>query len=237
MTKLLYQEDSYLKETLGVVVGIQGNNVLLDQTIFHPRSGGLECDMGYLVVNDKIYKVINVSIDKSTQNVIHELEHCEGLALGVVVKQVLDWDRRYRMMKLHTSAHILSAVVYSTYNALTTGGNITPGYAYSDFNLSTYDKTIFENVVAEANKVVKMGLDLKIYWLPREQALTIPGIVKLASRTPPNIPVLRIVEIPGVDIQVDGGPHVKNTAEIGEIILIKTENKGKDKKRVYFTTK
>lgn len=237
MTRLLYQEDSYLREALGKVVHVQGENVLLDQTIFHPKSGGLECDLGYLVLNDKQYRVVNVAVEKDTQNIVHEVENSEDLVLGAIVKQVLDWDRRYRMMKLHTSAHILSAIMYSKHGVLTTGGNITPDYAYSDFNLSTYDKSVFEDLIVEANKVVKMGLGIRIYWLPREQALTIPGAVKLASRMPPNIPVLRIVEIPGIDIQVDGGPHVKNTAEIGEIVLIKTENKGKDKKRIYFTIK
>lgn len=237
MTKLLYQEDSYLKEATGRVLDVQGNRVVLDQTIFHPGTGGLECDLGYVIADARTYRVINVSIDKSTQTVLHELENCEGLVLGSIVKQVLDWERRYKMMKLHTSAHILSAIMYSKYGALTTGGNITPEYGYSDFNLSIYDKSVFENVVAEANEVVRKSLEVKIYWLPREQALTIPGVVKLASRSPPELPVLRIVEIPGVDIQVDGGPHVKNTAEIGEIILVKTENKGKAKKRMYFTIK
>ncbi|MEM0355366.1 MAG: alanyl-tRNA editing protein [Desulfurococcaceae archaeon] len=237
MTKLLYQEDSYLKEALGVIMDIQDRSIVLDQTIFHPRTGGLECDHGYIISNGKTYRVINVSIDKSSQKVIHELDSCEGLSPGSIVKQVLDWDRRYRMMKLHTSAHIISAIMYNKFNALATGGNITPEYAYSDFNLSIYEKTIFENVIEEANRVVKSGLEVKIYWLPREEALSIPGAVKLASRLPPELPVLRIVEIPGVDIQVDGGPHVKNTAEIGEIILVKTENKGKFKKRIYFTIK
>lgn len=237
MVKLLYQEDSYLKEAFGTVVEIQGRNIVLDQTIFHPRTGGLECDTGYVFLGDLTYRVLNVEVDKNSGAVLHELDRVEGLAKGVAVKQVIDWGRRYKMMKLHTSAHILSAIMYSKYNALTTGGNITPDYAYSDYNLPTYDKAFFEEVVKEANEIVRRNIEVKIYWMPRHQALSIPGVVKLASRMPPDVPYLRIVEIPGVDIQADGGPHVKSTSEIGEIILLKTENKGKDKKRMYFTVK
>lgn len=237
MTKLLYQEDSYLKESYGKIIDIQGRSIVMDQTIFHPKTGGLENDTGFIVYNNVTRKVVNVELDKRSGTVYHELDNVEGLTTGMVVKQIIDWERRFRMMRLHTASHILSAIMYTKFNALTTGGNITPEYAYSDFNLTVYDKNIFENVVSEANGIVKRGIEVKIYWLPRDKALTIPGIVKLASRMPPDIPYLRIVEIPGVDIQADGGPHVRNTVEIGEIVLLRTENKGKDKKRMYFTVK
>lgn len=236
-TKLLYQDDSYLREAYGRVIEIRGRGVVMDQTIFHPRAGGLENDTGLIIYNDATRRVLNVELDKSSGVVVHELDSVEGLVVGSTVRQVIDWDRRYRMMKLHTAAHILSAILYNRHNALTTGGNITPDYAYSDFNLVVYDKSVFEEAVREVNEIVRRGIEVKVYWLPRQQALSIPGVVKLASRMPPDLPYLRIVEIPGVDIQADGGPHVRNTAEIGEVILLKTENKGKDKKRVYFTVK
>jgi len=84
-------------------------------------------------------------------------------------------------------------------------------------------------------EAVKSKLPVKIYFLTREEAMKIPGIVKLAERMPPEVKELRIVEIEGVDIQADGGPHVKNTEEIGEIKLLKIENKGRTKRRIYFT--
>jgi len=89
--------------------------------------------------------------------------------------------------------------------------------------------------VAEANEIAKRGVEVKVYWLPREEALKIPGVVKLAEKMPPDVPQLRVVEIPGVDIQADGGPHVKNTREIGAIKILKIENRGKGKKRLYYT--
>nr|NAZ33442.1 alanyl-tRNA editing protein AlaX [Pyrobaculum sp.] len=96
-------------------------------------------------------------------------------------------------------------------------------------------RRIFEEAVAEANEIAKRGVEVKVYWLPREEALKIPGVVKLAEKMPPDVPQLRIVEIPGVDIQADGGPHVKNTREIGTIKILKIENRGKGKKRLYYT--
>ncbi|MFB0500874.1 MAG: alanyl-tRNA editing protein AlaX, partial [Candidatus Bathyarchaeia archaeon] len=91
--------------------------------------------------------------------------------------------------------------------------------------------------VEKANKEASKNVQLKIYFLTREEALKMPGVVKLAERMPPKEKELRMVEIPRIDIQADGGPHVKNTKEIGEILLVKIENKGKDKRRIYFDVK
>ncbi len=167
----------------------------------------------------------------------HRVENKEGLQPRESVRLIIDWERRYRLMRLHTAAHILSAIMYRDYGALITGGNIAPEYAYDDYGLEKLDKTIFEEAIRKANEIVKKGIEVKIYWLPREEAMKISGIVKLAKRMPPNIKELRIVEIPGVDIQADGGPHVRNTSEIGEIVLFKIINKGKKRKRIYFTVK
>jgi misacylated tRNA(Ala) deacylase len=140
-------------------------------------------------------------------------------------------------MRLHTAAHIIAAIFYRDYKALITGGNIYPDYAYDDYSLETFDKSVFEDVIRKANEVVKSGVEVRIYWLDREEALKIPGIVKLASRMPPQVSRLRIVEIPGIDIQADGGPHVKNVSEVGEVVMVKVENKGRMRKRLYYTVR
>jgi misacylated tRNA(Ala) deacylase len=106
-----------------------------------------------------------------------------------------------------------------------------------DFNLPKTDREIFEDAVAKANSEVGKGTALKIYFLERTEALKVPGIVKLAERMPPQVKELRIVEIPAIDVQADGGPHVNKTREIGEINLLKIENKGKTQRRVYFTVR
>ncbi|MEM2009564.1 MAG: alanyl-tRNA editing protein AlaXM [Thermosphaera sp.] len=237
MTELLYQYDSYLKEIEADVIRVQGNKIILNQTIFHPRSGGVDNDTGWIIYDDVEKLVTNVFIDKETGEVIHELEKEVDIPVGCKVHLRLNWNRRYKLMRLHTAAHILSAIMYNDYKALITGGNITEEYGYDDYSLESFEKELFEQAVKKANEIASRGFEVKIYWLPRDEALKIPGIVKLASKMPPSIEKLRIVEIPGVDIQADGGPHVKNTLEIGEIVILKFENKGKNKKRLYFTVK
>jgi len=139
-------------------------------------------------------------------------------------------------MKLHTAAHIISAILYKEYGTLITGGNISEEYARDDFNLPSENwKEIVNDTIKKANSIVEEGRNVKIYFLKREEAFKIPGIVKLAEKMPPNVDILRIVEIEGIDIQADGGPHVKNTKEIGRIKLIKAENKGKNNRRIYYT--
>lgn len=236
-TKLVYQYDSYIREYEAVVTRVVGDLVFLDSTIFHPRSGGVDHDKGYLFFDGNRVDVVEVFIDKETGDVAHRISPRVDLAPGSRVKMILDWERRYRLMRLHTAAHILSAIMYSEYGALVSGGNINPEYAYDDYTIEKFEKELFVKVVEKANEVVKRDIEVKIYWLPREEALKIPGVVKLAERMPPDVKELRIVEIPGVDIQADGGPHVKKTSEIGEIVFLKAENKGKNKKRLYFTVK
>lgn len=237
-TELLYQIDSYLREFEAEVVDIVDNGIVLNKTAFLPRSGGLVNDIGYIVVNDKQLNILNVYIDKEKNVVVHVVEDLiEDVRVGSTVKGVINWDRRYKLMRLHTATHMISAIMYRDYNALITGGNIEPDYAYDDYGLEVFDKKIFEDAIAKANEIVKQGLGVKIYWLKRDEALKIPGIVKLAERMPPEVNMLRVVEIPGIDIQADGGPHVRNTKEIGEIVFIKAENKGKKRKRLYYTVK
>ncbi len=234
-TKLLYQEDSYLREFDATVIEVSGNEVILDRTAFHDGTGGVQADSGVIIFSGERYAA--TAAHKGGE-VVHVLDRAVAFKPGDVVRGVLDWEKRYRKMRLHTAAHILAAVLYNKYNALITGGDITPDYARDDFNIEgdmAAVRRVFEEAVAEVNEIAKRGIEVKVYWLPREEALKIPGIVKLAEKTPPDVPLLRIVEIPGVDIQADGGPHVKNTSEIGTVKILKVENRGKGKKRLYYT--
>ncbi len=236
--KLLYQYDSYLKEFEATVTRVEGSRVFLDQTAFHPRpSGGLDADRGKLVLPDgRELQVVDVVEEGG--DVAHVVEpEPVGLEPGTRVRGVLDWERRYRMMRLHTASHIIAAVLYRKYGALVTGGHITPEMGRDDFDLSMVQdwRRAFEEAVAEANEIARRCIEVKVYWLPRDQALRIPGVVKLAERLPPDVKELRIVEIPGVDVQADGGPHVRNTCEIGEIRIVRMESRGRRKKRLYYT--
>jgi misacylated tRNA(Ala) deacylase len=230
-TEELYLKDSYIKEFEAKVTKVNGNEVILDKTAFYPGGGGLENDVGKLIKNNG--ETLNVKeVKRQGDEIAHIIEGGE-LKEGDNVKGVIDWDRRYKMMRLHTASHVMAAVAYSQFNALITGGHISPEYAKDDFNLE--NKGLIPQIVEKVNEILSKGIEVKVYFLPREEALKIPGIVKLAERNPPSIPIWRIVEIPGIDIQADGGPHVKNTSEVGKIRIIKIENRGKNRKRVYYT--
>ncbi len=235
MTVHLYQVDSYLREAEARVVKVDGRNVVLDSTVIHPTGGGVVHDTGKIMGREE-YSIVDAVQDKESGDVIHVLDREPNLSRLDKVVVRLDWERRHRLMRLHTASHIIASIMYSKHNALVTGGDIQPDYAKDDFGVDKLDKEEAEEVIRAANIIVSRELEVKVYWLSREEASRIPGIVKLANRLPPGREdKLRVVEIPGIDIQADGGPHVKNTGEIGRIELIKVENRGRGRKRMYYT--
>jgi misacylated tRNA(Ala) deacylase len=236
-TKQLYLYDSYRKEFDAKIQRVDGNAVLLDQTIFHPLTGGVAFDTGFLESDGVKHAVVRVEINRETKEISHIADDATGLKAGGTVKGSITWERRYRLMRLHTTAHLIAAVMYRDHDARITGGQVDPDQAKMDFNLPRTDREVFEDAVAKANLEVQKKTPLKVYFLNRDEALKIPGVVKLAERMPPDVKDFRIVEIPGIDLQADGGPHVNNTGEIGEISLVKIENKGKTQRRLYFTVK
>ena len=233
MKNILYMNDSYLKEFESVVESVKdGKYVVLDKTAFYPTGGGQPNDVGVMDSNGQQYNVVFVG--KFDGKVSHEVDK-PGLQAGDKVKCLIDWERRYRLMRMHTAAHIIDAVLYKEAGALCTGNQLNVDKSRIDFSLDVLDKDKMQSYIEMANEYVKKAVELKIYYLKREEALKIPGIVKLASVMPPEVEELRIVEIPGIDIQADGGTQVKNTSEIGEIKFLSVENKGKSNRRLYYT--
>jgi Ser-tRNA(Ala) deacylase AlaX len=226
--------DSYMREFNATVTRVDGEKVFLDRTCFYPLGGGLVSDTGVLIRGEDKYPVTFVG--KEGGDVYHLTEK-HTLKPNDEVVGIIDWKRRYRLMRMHTACHIISAILYKDEGSLITGNKVDIDKSRVDFNLERMDKALMELVIDKTNQVIKRNLPVKIYYLPREDALNIPGIVKLAAKLPPHIKTLRIVEIEGIDIQADGGPHVHNTREIGDVILLKTENKGKNNRRLYFTIK
>ena len=229
MTRRLYWEDMYLREFDARVESVEGTTVGLDQTAFNPRGGGLVSDTGALG-GVKVLEAV-----KEGELIIHVLETPPAFGPGASVHGVLDWDRRFRIMRMHTSAHLLSAVVNRETGALITGNQISPDQSRVDFSLDDFDKGRISSYVDKVNEAIARGLEVKTYFMKREEALANPGFVKLANAMPPADDMLRIVEIGDVDTQADGGVHVKNTLEIGKVVGVKTENKGKSNRRLYFT--
>lgn len=232
MSKLLYLEDSYLKECDATITSVKDNKyVILDQTIFYPKGGGQPSDIGKLIRDGEEFNIIYVG--KFSGEVSHEIDRT-GLEPGDKVRCYLDWDRRYRLMRSHTAAHVLTTIVTKRVGALITGNQLDLDQTRFDFNLENFDREIFLSCISTANQLFKQDIPVKWYELPKDEAMRIPGIIKLANALPPDIPTLRIVEIAGLDQQADGGTHVRNLNEIGQIEFIKAENKGKNNRRLYY---
>jgi Ser-tRNA(Ala) deacylase AlaX len=235
----LYLEDSYLRENDPKIISMSGKEVVLDLTIFYPKGGGQPGDTGSITTASGIqYRV--VSGTKKEGKIVHEIASEPGqeirpLAPGETVHCVLDWERRYKLMRMHTAAHALAATMHKELGVLITGNQLEEDKTRFDFQMPEFDRQKFEDVVQKANLALSSGVELKTYTLPRDEAMRIPGVVKLANAMPPSITELRIVEIPGIDIQADGGTHVRSLKEVGKISILRFENKGKDNRRIYFT--
>jgi len=235
MTKALYMDDSYLKEFEATVVSIKNDKfVVLDQTAFYAQGGGQPCDTGILKLNDEEFKVVFVG--KFEGEISHEVDKA-GLNVGDKVKGIIDWNKRYSLMKSHTVAHIISGILNKETGALITGNQLKEGQIRVDFDLESFNKDEFQKYIDLTNKALQQNLEVKTYYLKREEAMKIQGIVKLAGALPPSIDILRIVEIGTVDLSADGGTHVKNTCEIGVVSFLKYESKGKNNRRVYLEIK
>ncbi len=233
MENAIYMTDSYLKEFQAKVESVKDDKyVVLNESAFYPQGGGQPFDTGVLVCNGEEYPVVFAG--KFDGKISHEVSK-PGLKIGDIVDCKIDWDRRYRLMRMHTAAHIIDAILYNESGALCTGNQLGLDKSRIDFSLDVLDRDKIQQYIGMANEWVRKAVDLKIYFLPREEALKIPGVVKLAAVMPPEVKELRIVEIPGIDLQADGGTQVKNTSEIGNISLVSVENKGKNNRRMYFT--
>lgn len=232
MNGALYLEDSYLKECSATVLSANEREVVLDQTVFYPRGGGQPSDSGKIIKDSTEFRVI--SVFKKDGKIVHDVDS-PGLSEGDTVRCMIDWTRRYRLMRMHTAAHVLGATMHNELGVLISGNQLEEDKARFDFTMESFDRSTFEDIVAKANNAIEKGAEIKVYSMQREEAMKIPGIVKLAGALPPDIMILRIVEIPGVDIQADGGTHVKSLSEVGKITILRLDNKGKANRRIYFT--
>lgn len=234
MTTKLFWDDAYQIEFDADVVSVNGDLVELDKTCFFPTGGGEPNDTGKLIHNGDEFVVLDVT--RNGDSILHKMDN-DGLKTGDKIKGIIDWERRHRLMRMHTTSHILSAIIHNETGALISGGGLDIDKSRVDFNLEEFDREKFSGYIEKANRMIENGGDVKSYFLDRDEAMKIPGIIKLLQALPPDVQTLRIVEIHGIDIQADGGNHVKDIKEIGKVEIVKMENKGKNNRRLYFTLK
>jgi len=165
----------------------------------------------------------------------HEVDRA-GLQVGDQITGKLDWERRYKLMRYHTAAHVLSGAFYKNLNVKITGNDIaSPEQGRIDFNMEDFDRTLIEEQVDRSNEIIHQNFPVEVYYLAREDVEKDPDLIKLAMGLPKGISTIRIVDIKGFDRQPDGGCHIQSLKEIGTVKLTKMINKGKNNRRMYFT--
>ncbi|HEX2350137.1 MAG TPA: alanyl-tRNA editing protein [Ktedonobacterales bacterium] len=232
-TALLYHDDSYLRQFEADVLAVEGRALALDRTAFYPGGGGQMADRGELTLGER--RLPLAGLRKDGEVVWHTLaeEAGELPAVGQRVAGAIDWPFRYQMMRTHTALHLLCGLIFTHYGAQVTGGQMYPDRARMDFAMEGFSPALVAEIEASVNQAIRENHPIKVYRLPREEAMQIPDLIRTKiNLLPPDIQVIRIVEIVGVDLQADGGTHVHETREVGGVRVLKTENKGKLNKRM-----
>jgi misacylated tRNA(Ala) deacylase len=230
MTEKVFYQDSYQKTHQSEVVALLDDGVELASTIFYPLGGGQPGDSGFLTIDGKNYRVTDTRFADDRQTIIHQLaaEDLSAIEIGASVDMVIDWERRHRHMRMHTSMHLMCHLI----TAQATGGSIGETESRIDFDLQgqVVDKN---DLTVEMNRLIMSHLPVTIGSITDEELELNPGLVRTMSVQPPKGQGrIRTITILDTDYQPCGGTHVQNTSEIGEVIITKMKNKGKQNKRI-----
>ena len=227
-TVQVYLEDSYIKEMDAEVVEV-GEGVVLDRTIFYAAAGGQPSDLG-VIEGGREYMVKDVA---KREEIVHITDPLPSI--GEKVRLKIDWERRYKHMRHHTAIHVVSSIAMREFGAMITGNQISQEYSRIDFNFKDWNNNISKLLQDRVNEELLKNQEVTVLSMKREEILNVEGALKVDPRLLPSSEMLRVVKIGEIDMQPDGGTHVKNTSEVGTIDIYKTENKGKNNKRMYFS--
>ena len=230
-TEPLFQQDAYLRSCTARVTEVLPDGVVLDRTVFYPLGGGQPGDTGVLRARDgREWNVMDTRKGEAGR-ILHRLDSSDGMpAPGDEVDAVLDWDRRYMHMRMHSCLHLLGSVL--RYGV--TGGQIASDKGRLDFD--THDEIDRERVSAAVNALIVANHAVRSQWITDEELDRQPELVRTMSVQPPRgAGRIRLLDIDGVDLQPCGGTHVATTAEIGRVQVTKVESKGRHNRRVYVT--
>lgn len=232
MTEEICSRDAYRPSTDAVVVGVSEAGVVLDRTVFYARGGGQPGDTGVLRWDGAEAHVADTV--KADGEVLHVLEPDVAQPPdGTAVTAEIDWARRHMLMRTHTALHALSGIVFTDYGAKVTGGNMEPGVARMDFELDGISQEFGREVEAKLNTALQQDHAVHVSFIPRAEALTDPDLIRTkVNLIPEHVDPIRVIDIEDLDKQADGGTHVRSTAEVGRVRVVKTESKGKANKRM-----
>jgi misacylated tRNA(Ala) deacylase len=231
MTALLFRDDAYLPRCEARVVGVSERGVVLDRTVFYAQGGGQPGDCGMLRLADgRSVAIADTRKGDGIEEVLHIPASGAALpAVGDAVLAEIDWERRYRLMRMHTCLHLLCAAVP---NASVTGGQIADGKGRLDFDIpgDALDKAA---ITAQLNALIAADHEAMPRWIADQELAARPELVRTMSVKPPiGHGRIRLLDIAGVDLQPCGGTHVRRTGEIGPVEVVKIENKGRQNRRV-----
>ena len=223
---MLFIEDSYLKDFDATILNIDSNKIILNRTAFYAKSGGQPGDIGKITLNGKEINIIDTVYDNK-QNILHVCENSNDLKIDEKIKGKINWEIRYKHMRMHTALHLLCSLI--PYDV--TGGQISYEKSRLDFNAD--DKIEKEEIENKINQLVKDDHEISYQWITLEELDNQPDLVRTMSVKPPRTNnKIRLVKIGSIDLQPCGGTHVSRTKEIGNIRIGKLENKGKMNRRV-----
>ena len=223
---MLFIEDSYLKDFDATILNIDSNKIILDRTAFYAKSGGQPGDIGKIILNGKEINIIDTVYDNK-QNILHVCENSNDLKNDEKIKGKINWEIRYKHMRMHTALHLLCSLI--PYDV--TGGQISYEKSRLDFNAD--DKIEKEEIENKINQLVEDDHEISYQWIKLEELDNQPDLVRTMSVKPPRTNnEIRLVKIGSIDLQPCGGTHVRRTKEIGSIRIGKIENKGKMNRRV-----
>ena len=226
MTELLYLRDAYQRTFSATVVDRRDDAVALDRTAFYPTGGGQPHDTGTLE------GVAVTDVRKEGEVVWHVLGGPTP-AVGASVEGEIDWDRRHALMRTHTALHVLCGVIWNEWAVPVTGGNMEPLSARMDFEFDPLPEGFGPRVEELVNAELAADRVVSVEFLGRGQAIGDADLIRTkVNMIPESVSEIRVVDIVGLDKQADGGTHVRSTAEVGRIRVVKTESKGKGNKRV-----
>ena len=226
----LFRDDAYLKSCDAIVTAVDEKGIRLDRTVFYPTGGGQPGDSGWLRLADGGVIEIKDAIKGAAPGEIIHVPAEGALVLGerMPITAEIDWERRHRLMRMHTCLHLLSSIIKGD----VTGGQVSDGKGRLDFNIP--DQTLDKDQITEAlNRLVAEDHPTRTLWITDEEMTARPELVRTMSVKPPmGRGRVRLLEIDGVDLQPCGGTHVGRTGEIGAVECTKIESKGKMNRRV-----
>ncbi|MCP4327786.1 MAG: alanyl-tRNA editing protein [Alphaproteobacteria bacterium] len=230
MTEELFREDAYARTCDATVTAADAAGIRLDRTVFYPMGGGQPGDVGVLRLPDgREIAITDTRKGEGTGDIVHVPTAGATLpAPGDAVVAEIDWDRRYRLMRMHTCLHLLCAIIEGD----VTGGQIGDGKGRLDFNLP--DTSLDKEAIAVAlSRLIEENHGAEVRWISDEDLAARPELVRTMSVKPPSgRGRVRLLDIGGVDLQPCGGTHVRSTGEIGPVRIGKIENKGRQNRRV-----